>query len=121
MYRTIPNSDWVKIVVHSRDGEVGGKFGACFNVINKKGEMPQLDFNKCVSDWQAITQNEPTEIVLFMNDEMSETEKDDIDNTNVKVLANWKNNQVYTEVEDKNQAKISTRWVITTKISCHRL
>ena len=52
---------------------------------------------------------------------MSETEKDDIDNTNVKVLANWKNNQVYTEVEDKNQAKISTRWVITTKISCHRL
>ena len=50
-----------------------------------------------------MTQNEPTEIVLFMNDEMSETKKDALDNPKVKELANWKNNHVYTEVEGKNQ------------------
>ena len=37
-----------------------------------------------------------------MNDEMSETEKDATDNAKIKELANWKNNQVCTEVEDKN-------------------
>ena len=51
-----------------------------------------------------------------MNDEISEVEKDAIDNAKVKELGNWKNNQVYTEVEDKNQAKISTRWVVTAKV-----
>ena len=51
-----------------------------------------------------------------MNDEMSETEKDAIDNAKIKELANWKNNQVCTEVKDKNQTEISTRWVITTKV-----
>ena len=55
-------------------------------------------------------------LVLFMNDEISEVEKDAIDNAKVKELGNWKNNQVYTEVEDKNQAKISTRWVVTAKV-----
>ena len=54
---------------------MGGKFGACFNVISEKGEMSWLDFNSCVSDWQPVTQNEPTEIVLFMNDEISGTER----------------------------------------------
>ena len=106
MYKYTPDSDWVKAVLHSRAGKVGGKFDACFNVFNKKGEMSWLDFNRCVSDWQPITLNEPTEIVLFMNDEMSETEKDTINNAKVKELANWKNNQVYTEVEDKNQKKL---------------
>ena len=51
-----------------------------------------------------------------MNDEISEVEKDAIDNAKVKELGNWKNNQVYTEVEDKNQAKISARWVVTAKV-----
>ena len=116
MYKITPNSDQVKAVVHSRAGKVGGKFGACFNVINKKDEMPWLDFNRCVSNWQPITQNELTEFVLFINDEMSETEKDAIDNAKVKELENWKNNQVYAKAEDKNQTKISTRWLITTKV-----
>ena len=88
MYKITLNSDWVKAVVHSRAGKVGGKFGACFNVINKKDEMPWLDFNRCVSNWQPITQNELTEFVLFINDEMSETEKDAIDNAKVKELEN---------------------------------
>ena len=51
-----------------------------------------------------------------MNDEISEVEKDAIDNAKVKELGNWKNNQVYTEVEDKNQVKISARWVVTAKV-----
>ena len=44
------------------------------------------------------------------------SKKDVIDNAKVKELADWKNYQVYTENEDKNQAIISTRWVITTKV-----
>ena len=44
------------------------------------------------------------------------SKKDIIDNAKMKELSNWKNYQVYTEVEDKNQAIISTRWVITTKV-----
>ena len=45
----------------------------CFDGINEKAEMSWFDFNRCVSDWQPITQNEETEIVLFMNNEISET------------------------------------------------
>lgn len=64
-----------------------------------------------------------------MKDKMSETEKNAADNTKVKQFANWKNNPVYNEVQDKNQTNISTRWVIKTtvikviksKISCQRL
>ena len=44
---------------------MGGKFGACFNVISEKGEMSWLDFNSCVSDWQPVTQNEPTNCVIY--------------------------------------------------------
>ena len=42
------------------------------------------------------------------------SKKDVTDNAKVKEPANWKNYQAYTEDEDKNQAIISTRWVITT-------
>lgn len=56
--------------------------------MNKKGEVSWLDFNICISDWQPITQNEPTETVLLMNNEISETEKDTIDSAKVKELAN---------------------------------
>ena len=48
---------------------------------------------------------------------MSETEKDAADNTKVKQFANWKNNPVYNEVQDKNQTNISTRWVIKTTVT----
>ena len=88
MYKISPDSDWDKAVVHSWAGTVSGKIGACFNVMNKKGEVSWLDFNICISDWQPITQNEPTETVLLMNNEISETEKDTIDSAKVKELAN---------------------------------
>ena len=52
-----------------------------------------------------------------MKDKMSETEKDAADNTKVKQFANWKNNPVYNEVQDKNQTNISTRWVIKTTVT----
>ena len=71
IYKITPNSDLVKAAVHSRAGKVGGKFGAHFNVLPKKCEMPWLHFNRCVRDWLQITQREPTRIV-FMNDETSE-------------------------------------------------
>ena len=52
-----------------------------------------------------------------MKDKMSETEKNAADNTKVKQFANWKNNPVYNEVQDKNQTNISTRWVIKTTVT----
>ena len=52
-----------------------------------------------------------------MKDKMSETEKDAADNIKVKQFANWKNNPVYNEVQDKNQTNISTRWVIKTTVT----
>ena len=52
-----------------------------------------------------------------MKDKISETEKDAADNTKVKQFANWKNNPVYNEVQDKNQTNISTRWVIKTTVT----
>ena len=73
MYKITPDSDWVKAVQHSRASKADGKFGVCFDGINEKAEMSWFDFNRCVSDWQPITQNEETEIVLFMNNEISET------------------------------------------------
>ena len=50
MYKITPDSDWIKAVVHSVAGKVGGKFGACFNIINEKGEMSWLNFNRCVNE-----------------------------------------------------------------------
>ena len=49
-YTITLDSDWVKAVVLSRAGKVSGKFDACFSVINKKGEMSWLDFNRYISD-----------------------------------------------------------------------
>ena len=98
VYKIAPNSDWVKAIVYSRAGKAGGKFGSFFNVTSGKDEIWWLDFKTYLTDWEPITQNEPTEIVLFMKDEIFETEKDAVDNAKVTELINWKNNQVHTHV-----------------------
>lgn len=97
MYKITPDSNWVEAVVHSRAGKMSGRFSACFNVISKTG------FNRCVSHWQPITQNEPKQKLYYLwMMKWVKKKKDATDNANVKELTNWKNNQVYTELADKN-------------------
>ena len=47
---------------------------------------------------------------------LSKVERFEITEAKLKKLENWKNNNVYQELDDENQNKISIRWVITEKL-----
>ena len=40
----------------------------------------------------------------------------DIEEAKLKELENWKNNKVYSDVDNEGQSQISVQWVITEKI-----
>ena len=50
------------------------------------------------------------------NDVLITCNNDNVHRAKVKELVNWKENEVFDEVEDNDQKTISLRWVITEKI-----
>ena len=70
-----------------------------------EGEIKALDFSSDVEEQHPITE------VLIA----SSANKENINAAKEKELKDWSDNNVYSEVEDKDQHTISCRWVIETK------
>ena len=51
---------------------------------------------------------------------MTDCKADDVLYAKETELLNWKNNNVYTEVEDEGQSAMSVRWVVTRKVKSGR-
>ena len=65
-------------------------------------------------NWTTDIENEPP-ITNEINVNTVHSD-DQLDHAKRKELQNWTEHQVYTQVPDQGQPKISTRWVYTTKI-----
>ena len=122
-------NSWENIKLVSRAGKVGGKYQNEWNVLKEDDEPAVVDIDKEVEEWEeqendnALRTNsvelipyeiKPIELVpceIFQLNHENEVEQ-----AKLAELKSWKDNNVYTEVENKNQSTISIKWIIKPKL-----
>ena len=114
-YNQKGNDDQIQAEIISRAGKATGKNKNWFNVKIKKpenleGEEMSVDLGK-VSD---LNVTEPP-IGAMEQDTIMMVESGDFDEAKKRELDSWKQNNVFTEIEDAGQKCISTRWVCSLK------
>lgn len=106
-YKLRSSEDLKEGVVNSRADKATGKYRYHLNIQSPKdNEIDVLDFSSDVVEWHPITE----EVMIASN-----KNQDSIEAAKEKELRNWKDNNVYCEVEDNEQYTITCRWVIETK------
>ena len=83
----------------------------------EEGDPFWLDFENGVLEWETkeddqTATNEGPEVSLLMD-----SSNDQLDKAKKRELQSWVEHQVYTQVPDRGQPKILTRWVYTNKES----
>lgn len=92
----------------SRAGKSTGKYRHCYNVEkDSDGNITWLDLDKDFDDWEVV--DEDTELLVLFNSECVLYAKE-------KEIDNWRNNDVFDEVDDVGQTTMSVRWVVTEKM-----
>ena len=114
------DSEWKKLNVISKAGKATGKNKYLMNVVVEEGEPFWLDFEYGVTEWQT-NESEPTSDTGQTTgfEHTSEDEQNvmisssdiELNVAKKKELNEWLENEVYTQVVDKGQPRISTRWV----------
>ena len=98
--------EYVTGKVIDRAGKVKGRNKNLYNIERDNGWRGWYDF-KSLKDMSEIP--DEREIPVFFNSDAVEQAKD-------AEMQNWRDNDVFEEVEDTGQGKISMRWVPTEKI-----
>ena len=105
-HRFSKDDEYQQATVLSRGGKAAGKYKSFYNIKNEGDREPvTVDFD-AVESWQKC--NEDVNLVTG-------PAKDNILQAKLSEIQNWKNFNVFTEIDNNRQIKISTRWVITTK------
>ena len=105
-YEDPDTNEWRKAMIISQAGKASGKNKYWFNVKDLEDDtMKSVDFEN-IRSWKNCNE----EVLLCKNDTFEVVE------AKLRELENWKNNNVYNEVEDDGQSQVSVRWVITEKI-----
>lgn len=101
------SNEKINVKILSRAGKATGKYKECYNFHNEgNGQESWMDFGKDVSEIREMQQDE--EIMITISDEKTmEAKRIEIEN--------WKENEVFEEVEWEGQTTISVRWVVTEK------
>lgn len=114
-------NEWNTASVLSRAGKASGKYSKWINVHTDNGEVKAIDFGTDIQDWKYLENGNPepenateeniNEIYI------SSSKENEVSVIKAKKLEldNWKNFNVYEEVEDKGQSALSVRWVCTQK------
>ena len=87
-----------------------GKYKDWLNVADEKGNIENIDW-KSIKLWKRDL-TESSRVFILQNNKNGK----EIKEAKVKELNNWKQNDVYEEVDYKNQKLISTRWVLSEKM-----
>ena len=105
-YEDPDTNEWRKAMIISRTGKASGKNKYWFNVKDLEDDtVKSVDFEN-IRSWKNLNE----EVSLCKNETFEVVE------AKLRELENWKNNNVYNEVEDDGQSQVSVRWVITEKI-----
>lgn len=92
----------------SRAGKATGRFKHCYNLQrDSDGGVGWVDLQKDFSTWEVV--DDDTELLVLFS-------SDDVSNAKESEITNWRNNNVYDEVDDSGQDAISVRWVVTEKL-----
>ena len=111
------DSGWRELSVISKAGKATGKNKHMMNVVMEEGEPFWLDFDYGVTEWQTIEPESTSDIeqtseveenvmITYSDAEQKKAKKKELDE--------WKENKVYSQVLDRGQPRISTRWVDKT-------
>ena len=124
-------NDWRDMKVINRAGKATGRNKYLMNVILEDGEPFWLDFQNGVCEWKImdVESNQETDGDYVVEDEnVAEDENTSYEDVMIassnhemelakkRELQSWVDNKVYTQVLDRGQSKISTRWICTTKV-----
>lgn len=94
--------------VMSRAGKASGRYSDCYNFRwDSDGSISWADLKKDFSTWKIV--DDDTELLVLFNTEEVLRAKE-------KEITNWRDNEVYEEVEDVGQGALSVRWVVTEKV-----
>ena len=142
-YRQNSDEEWTHAKIISRGGKSTGKNKFYMNVLDETNNaMSGIDLNKVefeIIDNSQIQSKESTLTEQSQNNDLenshlaqSENNDEEVNITHIpigehwrpdviqakqKEIDNWKKFDVFTEVQDQGQKRISTRWVITEKIN----
>ena len=115
-YRSM-DDEWIEATVLGRGGKATGINKYYFNVQNRLKKdnigvnLDQMEYER-IEEFTNDEENENSNITNISKEDLGDER---IIQAKEKELENWKNFEVYEEVEDKGQNTISTRWVITEK------
>ena len=93
--------------VIGRAGKATASSKHCYNIRKDDDNIVWYDVNKDLDQLSLVPDD--VELLIFMNNDMVTAAKN-------RELENWKENNVYEEVENTGQATMSVRWVVTEKI-----
>lgn len=111
-YRTHDEDEWKEAEVESRVHLY--KDNNLFNVkLYNTEEAIQVDFKNEVKEWKLLPNQEETEEIYIC----AIKEREEIKLAKSAELENWRRNQVYEEVEDAGQDRVSVKWILKEKIS----
>ena len=98
--------EYKQATVLSRGEKATGKYKSFYNIKNEGDREPiTVDFDASES-WQKCSED-----VNFVTGPA----KDNTLQAKLSEIQNWKNFNVFTEIDNNGKTKINTRWVITTK------
>ena len=109
---------WYQAEILSRAGKRSGKHSTALNVRylqpdSVRGQEVCLDWEQAVENWRPENDadNIPSEDVLIV----SLKGTDSFAEEKLKEIQNWRDNDVFEEVDFENQYSLSTKWVCTVK------
>ena len=111
-YQTLDSSEWTKVHVISRAGKVTGKYRNHFNIHNiVNNSISCVDWDKDIYSWKYVENNEEILVGEHMIDGC------EVLDAKLEELGKWKENKICEPVPSTGQKCISTRWVLTDKIT----
>lgn len=110
-YKPKEENSWKTAKILSRGGKVSGRYKDFLNIEDgDTNEKDCINWKEDVDMWSPIE----TETILIVGTKLNDL---NVDQAKANELQKWKDHNVYTEVQDIGQPKISTRWVCTEKDS----
>ena len=106
-YKLTDSDELQEGFVHSRAGKATGKYHYHLNIQSpKNNKIEEYGFSSDIVEWYPITK----EVMIVKYKDLNS-----ITAAKEKEFKNWRDNDVYCEVEDEGQNTVSCRWVTETK------
>ena len=109
-YKTENDNTWNKCQFISHAGKTTGKYKHYFNVLNlENNSVKDIDW-QTIKEWRSLSGPED----VFLSDNIVD---DALLEAKIYEIEKWKQNNIFEPVQYVGQQTVSSRWVITEKIS----